>query len=501
MKKHFLYVAMVLAMMSSCSNENDPLLENGQPGTDPVDPDLVELKLGVGAPDIQTRGSGSVGDVEGVNNVWNEQKLFIHMVDETGFEAKNGNDFILDNSKLDFIAPFKSNGAIRIYTKDSFTADTEGERDQAGKGTIQHLYYPLSGKFSFYGYHVDDATHDNATITGLKVTEPTSEGKKAVTNVIIDGTQDLLAAKSADLTEDANTKSGEGPENQPKSPYYEVANQIEDWTNLKLWEFDFSARTARKNINPVMQFKHQLARLKFFLRAGNEAAAQKKYNTSQWEDQTALVPKNPEMPEGEKEAKSTAIFVTKVQAVNMTNQVDMNLENQTSTAVAEKFATFDLKTGFDAENGKAPEYYPYSDSKVPDADKKGTYIGEILFFPNATAATKSTETQEATGLEAPVFATPEPNETAINLLIDTKQLLKDQTNEVEGTSTYKEVTARNNKLTLKASDIKLKDIPATKFEAGKSYNIYITLYGYEEIEISAELSAWEEGGDWEGDLE
>ena len=36
----------------------------------------------------------------------------------------------------------------------------------------------------------------------------------------------------------------------------------------------------------------------------------------------------------------------------------------------------------------------------------------------------------------------------------------------------------------------------TAFEAGTAYNIYINVYGPEEIEITAELTAWKEGGDY-----
>ena len=37
---------------------------------------------------------------------------------------------------------------------------------------------------------------------------------------------------------------------------------------------------------------------------------------------------------------------------------------------------------------------------------------------------------------------------------------------------------------------------ATVFEAGKAYNIYINVYGPEEIKITAELTEWQEGGDF-----
>ena len=36
---------------------------------------------------------------------------------------------------------------------------------------------------------------------------------------------------------------------------------------------------------------------------------------------------------------------------------------------------------------------------------------------------------------------------------------------------------------------------ADGFVAGKNYNVNITVYGLEEIEIKASLTAWEDGGD------
>jgi hypothetical protein len=39
------------------------------------------------------------------------------------------------------------------------------------------------------------------------------------------------------------------------------------------------------------------------------------------------------------------------------------------------------------------------------------------------------------------------------------------------------------------------DPPATTFEQGTSYNVQITLYGFEKIKITTTLQAWNDGGD------
>ena len=119
MKKQFFYAAMALAVMSSCSKDNDPGIGNPDGNND-----KAVIALGVDVPTVTalSRGTGSVGDVEGENNKWNSQQLYIHMVDRaTGLEAEEGaegaNTPILDNATLQFRAPKATegnNGAIRI---------------------------------------------------------------------------------------------------------------------------------------------------------------------------------------------------------------------------------------------------------------------------------------------------------------------------------------------------------------------------------------------------
>ena len=67
MKKQFFYAAMALAVMSSCSKDNDPGIGNPDDNND-----KAVIALGVDVPTVTalSRGTGSVGDVEGENNKW-----------------------------------------------------------------------------------------------------------------------------------------------------------------------------------------------------------------------------------------------------------------------------------------------------------------------------------------------------------------------------------------------------------------------------------------------
>lgn len=73
MKKQFFYAAMALAVMSSCSKDNDPGIGNPDDNND-----KAVITLGVDVPTVTalSRGTGSVGDVEGENNKWNSQRLY-----------------------------------------------------------------------------------------------------------------------------------------------------------------------------------------------------------------------------------------------------------------------------------------------------------------------------------------------------------------------------------------------------------------------------------------
>ena len=64
--------------------------------------------------------------------------------------------------------------------------------------------------------------------------------------------------------------------------------------------------------------------------------------------------------------------------------------------------------------------------------------------------------------------------------------------------TYKEVEKLDTPLIIDQSKIS-KDVK--EFKAGASYNVYITIYGFEKIEVTAVLTAWEDGGDIETDIE
>lgn len=471
MKKQFFYAAFALAMMASCTSEDNLSVDPITPDAD----DKVAIELGIDAPTVSTvvgRAVGSVGDVAGDKNRWNGEQLFIAMVNkETKKLATekdiNGDDVsVLDHQNYVYYAPRATensgSGLIRIYKEDNKPTTNEGQ------GTLSHVYYPVSGQYDFYGWHLDDAA-SGATVT-------INETEKTVKSITITGQQDIMGARTKEFTE-ANYFTG--------NPDVTV-----DYEDMVGW--DFSARTARNEINPILKFEHQLARLKFFVKAGSDKTAEYKYNenSSSWDKNIA---------EGSADV-STAMKVTSIKALKMIDVIDMNLDATKDGKPAVVTSSTDTEEAIfilgSRKNGTmedleaiAPKYY-YNGNATPNAPtdgdyddhKNGTQVGEsIMFFPGETS--KNT----------------------IELEISLSQwvrVLEDETNSSAYNDAHWAEKTQTTPLKVHASSlINQTDGAAKLFEPGKSYNIYITVYGFERIEITAELTAWENGGDVNVDVE
>lgn len=449
MKKQFFYAAFAIAMMASCSNEDNPLVE--QPAT--PDDDRVAIELGVDAPTVTassraSRGTGSVGDTEasGQNN-WDGQQLYITMIDRaTGAVATDGGSTVLDYNTQKFYAPTTgSEGLIKFM--DSNTA-----------GKQNYVYYPVSGTYDFYGWHLDDAATGASVVTTPQGTNPNI----AISNIVINGTQDIMGAKT------------------------KPAEELTNWTST-LADWAFSARTARAKVTPVLTFDHQLARLKFYVRAGSHKTAKTGENSTP--NKVTLDANKAEAQTGTEH--STAMYVTSLVAQQLHTTLSMTLNHVGITTTADASAKGNFTLGSIVEQAidgtddtpayavgdvgplvaTAPEKL-YDDQ---DPSYKGDQVGESIMFLPVEGST----------------------EDAIDFKLNLKQLVP--MSETGGVKTYGEKT-QETMLKVLASSI-VGGTGTKKFEAGSSYNIYITIYGFEQIEVSAELTAWDEGGDVDVDIE
>ena len=325
MKKIFLFATIAAAgLFASCSSTDDAISDAANSGIEGADDAPQAIQIGIGnLAQMETRGTGTVGGVnaltggdaigiDAVANRWAGQKINVFMftkgieaveasagspaVNYTDYEEYNqinnttltedeynalpaeqkiktpevpataeapadpyattfnltdisanqdGTGYLYNNREM--ITPGSPDNLIFQPTVEA-TNDTKiGEAMNADKSIN---YYPLSGNFDFYGYHLDDALDGTTAATYDADDRPFKKTADLWTvPFIIDGSQDLMSTKAA-LTAGDITKLG-------SATYKDF----------------YSAKAARKKVQPVLSFNHLLSRFVFFVKAGRESAA------------------------------------------------------------------------------------------------------------------------------------------------------------------------------------------------------------------------------------
>lgn len=263
MKQYALFAASAIVALAACS-KTEVKPQTPEPPVDENSP--VAVQFGVNAPvaSVSTKATGSVGDVAGENNVWNGQPLYIlgfdrNITDFTNAASTNpeqaGRAFIW-NVKATAPAPDPSSeppvAATASGIIDVWNPDPDGDPDTPApaEGSEEPFYYQGNTVYDFYGYHVDDAW---ATVTSGTYTPsdepvtPTVEANRIYVPFVIDGGQDLMIAKA--------------------DPAYDIeGTEVQNPANA------YSAYAARRDVQPTLTFKHQLARFTFEVVAGSESA-------------------------------------------------------------------------------------------------------------------------------------------------------------------------------------------------------------------------------------
>lgn len=217
MKKLFFGALTMVALLASCSSEDDVVANNNQAGEN----DLVEIKLGTGS-----RIGTNVAEARAALEKWDSTTIGIYAL---GKNATTWNE----NETID------SKSVLLNNVKGNVAADAQDETpaDSANAVTFDNsatYYYPRSNdeQYNFYGYYpVDQVTAafntagDSLTVTGS-----------------FDGTQDILWGKA------------EVVDNGYNAGYFRTK------TN-GVWE-------ENTNTAPDLKFKHILTRFVFNVKAG-----------------------------------------------------------------------------------------------------------------------------------------------------------------------------------------------------------------------------------------
>lgn len=178
---------------------------------------------------VTVKGSGAVGDVDEDNNVWNGQTVRIYAVNrdsipETLYDVDDEQE---TNSPLGYGVSVVPN-----------TAETTESGYIILKNEQQTFYYPRGGEFNFFGFHADDALPSESDY----LQRDHYENGSHYVDFTIDGTQDLMIAKG------------------------EVNKTLDDPTHER---YLFSAQSSRLGYRPTLNFEHQLAQVRFFIKKSN----------------------------------------------------------------------------------------------------------------------------------------------------------------------------------------------------------------------------------------
>lgn len=321
-----------------------------------------------------------------------------------------------------------------VYNNMQFTAPSSAASGLASTTNGEICYYPVSGNYDFWGYVVDDAAGQRGqqpTVTMLDATgQTTTDENQAVKRVV-------------DITIDGTQDIMAGKAEPTASDISNLGTRAGDY---------FSAYAARKSVQPNIKFNHLLTRFTFKVKAGNKATAGNGENTQ-------------------------AMTVQSIKLASLT-------QGHLTIAHTEDMAVTDLLT-FDGTAATVDEYGVATLNDAVQLAVKQRAVGSTANDPldYLDPVTLTWDDAENKGVEHEIGEAllVAPGETVYPLTIDLNQNVQTNTS---GTNLDHPLQFKHN-LTMGNGQ---------KFEAGKSYEIVITVYGLEKIDVTATLVPWADGG-------
>ena len=463
MKKYFKFAVVAVAgMLASCSSESltgsDPEIKT------PDQEELVPIEIGVATnePKAITRGTGTVGGIDDGTNKWKGEKVNVLMykINADGtptFEfAKDGSSNNLYDASISLVTPLetenKSTGIAKVINLgDPYT--------NPGVASYKVKYYPATGRYDFWGFYLgggatrpSDALPATPDLEEVKAkydgaeSAPNTNNARAVA-FTLDGTMDLMVAKAA--TGDGSTGaaiSGEAFETAQTSAV--EAKTTDESKRPAVYNASYSAKAARGGLQPELVFKHALTRLTFKVKAGDDDAVDVKVKAIKVHSMTKgkLVVAY-DYTQGKISANNSIIW-DGTSYNPTTDFTDGTYQTDTYTALELKErsagAMVDLNT-VTLTNSEVATPKAIGEALLVAPQKK--YWIEVEYDASAVSAEKWNTPHDPVG--DPSSVNPAPITADI---------------------------ARTN--------------PSDVFEAGKSYNITITLYGPQKIQITTTLDKW-----------
>lgn len=235
-KKYYLALAATAALFAGCSSDDNFADESRMAEINDGDKAAIELLIGNPA---GTRGTGTVGALgsDAANNKWGGQQFNVYMLVKGSLNvAKDADNHDIYNNTV-FTAPNELAGIASTTPAMDVTATADGGLVVDSKVS----YFPQEGNFDFWAYRTDGAEGANV---------PAVSGTSMVLDFSIDGTQDIMTAKAVPNVV-ANADGTYGAKNVPESRI-------------------FSAYSVRREVKPMLNFQHQLARIAFKVKGSKD---------------------------------------------------------------------------------------------------------------------------------------------------------------------------------------------------------------------------------------
>lgn len=467
MKKYFLFAA-VAGMLASCSSES---LTGSDPNIEPTQEDRVPIEINVASAQTKatTRGSGTVGGTTAGTNAWNGQKVNVFMFNQNSLNLAEDNpgagDYIYNNTALTTPSDGSASGLAYEYLTAS---------------TIKHRYYPQGRNFDFWGYYKDDAAGAAPDATNPVASELVGGDTEVRVPFTINGTQDLMTAKAVPTAAEITALGTRGTD-------------------------FYSAYAARKNVQPNLTFKHLLTRLTFTVQGGNATACGWK-KTGTWSGPAVGDHYNGVFVKSISiKSQNSGYIVAAYTRADMSGDTryqdptKMIKFDNTTTAPAtdpDNYVPFYLMNPDDDGNGQLDPLYSWTPITATDliVTAAGPDNYHSIYKPTCSTTDASDDnafTFDQVKVGDAMLIQPRASYV---MEIELGQYLLD----------VEDITnPLNNTYIVKSSTIS--DIPVAlnsgSFEAGKSYNINVTVWGYEEILITTTLEQWVDGGNVDAEYE
>lgn len=405
MKKVFLAVLAIAAMMVSCAKE--ALVDNQKetPEVEVNEPQPVILGSNLfKAPTTKASVDNIGGWREDMENEGGIIDKFIYVW------ALNQND----DASIDYPNPDTPDAISKVFIKNVGATLAEATGDTPDTGKLGSLILKnVDGNPFYYGTKDKDKYYFYAYYLGYAQEEPVgnyfTEGTITVPDVQINGDNDIMTA-TTDKAADAVVVDGDGNSTMVNPKYL------------------YSQYSARHGVTPNLVFKHQLSKFTFYVQYAGETECDI--------DLMNITFRNV--------SKSGKIILSEAE-----EKFEANEENKGSIILGNEESAQPLITGLPKKNGTEDSY--------------GESVGCLMVAP-------------------PVGS---PEQQFYDIIINLRQMIGD------------DVRSFNNEKKIVPGDVKDdagQSLLLTSFEAGKNYNVYITVYGLEEVKVNVELTEWENAG-------